>query len=149
MELSQICSVGYGNRQTYKVLFTNYLFFIMQNSLVNNVTLIGNLGAKPTVTNLDKDKKVSRFSMATTEFYNDAKGAKQSSTTWHNIVTWGRTAEIVENYLDKGQKIAIQGKIINRSYETKDGEKKFITEIQANDILMLGNKAIEKNEQAF
>lgn len=121
----------------------------MQNSLVNRVTLIGNLGADPKVIELEDNKFLSKFSLATTEHFNDIKGAKQSKTHWYSIIAWGKTAEIVKDYLKKGQKIAISGKLISRSYKTSDGENRFSTEIQAKDILMLSKKLSETNNQPF
>ena len=108
------------------------------NALRNRVQLIGNLGNDPEIMNLDGGKKLARFSVATNETYKNAAGEKITDTQWHNVVAWGKTAEIVENYLTKGKEIALEGKLVNRSYETKEGEKKYTTEINCNEILMLG-----------
>ncbi|MCL5246683.1 single-stranded DNA-binding protein [Cellulophaga sp. 20_2_10] len=108
------------------------------NALRNRVQLIGNLGNDPEIMNLDGGKKLARFSVATNETYKNAAGEKVTDTQWHNVVAWGKTAEIVENYLTKGKEIALEGKLVNRSYETKEGEKKYTTEINCNEILMLG-----------
>lgn len=109
------------------------------NALKNRVQLIGNLGNDPEIMNLDGGKKLARFSVATNETYKNAAGEKVTDTQWHNVVAWGgKTAEIVENYLTKGKEIALEGKLVNRSYETKEGEKKYITEVNCNEILMLG-----------
>ena len=108
------------------------------NALKNRVQLIGNLGNDPEIINLDGGKKLARFSVATNETYKNAAGEKVTDTQWHNVVAWGKTAEIVENYLTKGKEIALEGKLVNRSYETKEGEKKYITEVNCNEILMLG-----------
>ena len=121
----------------------------MNTSIKNSVSLIGNLGANPVTTTFDENRKMTRFSIATTESYRDAKGANQTKTYWHNIVTWGKTAEIAEAILGKGQKIALSGKLVNRSFDSKEGDKKYITEIHASDLLLLGKKAVEKNSQAF
>ena len=110
-------------------------------ALKNKVQLIGNLGNAPEVKNTESGKKLARFSIATDEVYNNAKGEKVKETTWHNLVAWGKVAEIVEKYLNKGSEVAIEGKLINRSYTDKDGVKKYITEIQVNELLMLGSKA--------
>jgi single-strand DNA-binding protein len=110
----------------------------IMNALRNNVRLIGNLGDDPKVRKLDSGKTVANFSIATNEIYRDSKGEKQSETTWHRLVAWGKQAEVVENYVKKGSEIAIDGKISNRSYEDKSGEKHYITEILVNSILLLG-----------
>lgn len=110
-------------------------------ALKNKVQLIGNLGNAPEVRTLDGGKKMARFSVATNESYRNAKGEKITETQWHNLVAWGKVAEIVEKYLVKGKEVMIEGKLINRSYNDKEGNKKFITEVQVNEILMLGEKA--------
>ncbi|ADY29550.1 single-strand binding protein [Cellulophaga lytica DSM 7489] len=108
------------------------------NALKNRVQLIGNLGNDPEIINLDGGKKLARFSIATNETYKNAAGEKITDTQWHNVVAWGKTAEIVENFLTKGKEIALEGKLVNRSYETKEGEKRYGTEVNCNEILMLG-----------
>ena len=108
------------------------------NALRNKVQLIGNLGNDPEIVNLDGGNKLAKFSIATNETYKNAKGEKVTDTQWHNVVAWGKTAEIVENYLTKGNEVAIEGKLTHRSYENKEGEKKYITEIKCNELLMLG-----------
>ena len=110
------------------------------NSLRNKVQLIGNLGQDPEVRTFENGRAMARFSLATRETYRDAEGKKVTETQWHNLVAWGGLAEIVEKYLQKGSEIAIEGKLTHRSYEDKDGNKKFFTEIVLNDILMLRNK---------
>jgi len=108
------------------------------NALRNNVRLIGNLGDDPKVRKLDSGKTVANFSIATNEIYKDSKGEKQSETTWHRLVAWGKNAEVVENYVKKGSEIAIDGKLTNRSWEDKNGEKQYITEILVHSVLLLG-----------
>lgn len=110
-------------------------------ALKNKVQLIGNLGNAPEVKTTESGKKLAKFSVATNESYRNAKGEKVTETTWHNLVAWGKVAEIAEKYLNKGSEIAIEGKLINRSYTDKDGNKKYITEVQVNELLMLGSKA--------
>lgn len=110
------------------------------NSLRNSVRLIGNLGTNPEVKEFESGKKVARFTLATNETYKNQKGEKVTDTCWHNLVIWGKTAEIAEKYLEKGSEVAIEGKLTSRSYTNKDGEKKHITEIVVNDLLMLGKK---------
>ena len=110
----------------------------MMNTLRNKVQLIGNLGNDPEIITLDSGKKLAKFSLATNEYYKDADGQKQTKTEWHNLVAWNKTAEIIENYVTKGKEIAIEGKLTNRSYETKEGEKRYLTEVVVNEILMFG-----------
>lgn len=112
-------------------------------ALKNKVQLIGNLGNAPEVKTLESGKKMARFSVATNEDYRNAKGEKVRETQWHNLVAWGKVAEIVEKFLTKGKEVAIEGKLINRSYNDKEGNKKYVTEIQVNELLMLGAKANE------
>ena len=100
-------------------------------TLKNKVQLIGHLGNAPEIKNTESDKKYARFSIATNESYRNAKGEKVTETTWHNLVAWGKIAGIVEKYLNKGSEIAIEGKLISRSYTDKDGVKKYITEVVA------------------
>ncbi len=107
------------------------------NALKNSVRLIGHLGDTPKVRKLESGKTVANFSIATNEIYRDSNGEKQSETTWHRLVAWGKQAEIVENYLRKGSEIAIEGKLTNRSYDDKNGVKQYITEILVNSLLML------------
>lgn len=108
------------------------------NSLRNKVQLIGNLGNDPEMVTLENGSKLAKFSIATNETYKNGTGEKVTDTQWHNIVAWGKTAEIVEKYLVKGKEVAVEGKLINRSYENKEGEKRYITEIKCNELLMLG-----------
>ncbi len=114
-----------------------FKFFIMK-TLRNKVQLIGNVGNTPEILNLESGKKLSRFSMATNETYTNSKGEKVQETQWHTVIAWGKTAEIVEKFVGKGKEIAIEGKLTSRSYENESGEKKFITEIAVNEILLLG-----------
>jgi single-strand DNA-binding protein len=111
------------------------------NALRNKVQLIGNLGAAPEVKTISNGRKMARFSMATNESYYNSKGEKVEETQWHLVVAWGKSAEIAEKLLDKGSEVAIEGKLINRSYTDKDGVKKYITEVELNELLLLGTKA--------
>lgn len=114
------------------------------NALKNKVQLIGNLGNAPEIKNTENGKKLARFSIATNETYQNAKGEKVNETTWHNLVAWGKLADVAEKFLLKGTEVVIEGKLINRSYNDKEGNKKYITEVQVNDMLMLGNKERSK-----
>ncbi|MEZ7494392.1 single-stranded DNA-binding protein [Leeuwenhoekiella aequorea] len=107
------------------------------STLRNKVQLIGNLGNDPEIVNLESGKKLAKFSIATNENYKNNKGERITDTQWHNVVAWGKTAELVENYVAKGKEIAIEGKLTSRSYETKQGEKRYITEIVCDELLLL------------
>ena len=109
-------------------------------ALKNKVQLIGNLGNNPDIKTMDGGKKLARFSMATSETYRNAKGEKITETQWHNVVAWGKVAEIAEKYLKKGSEVAVEGKLINRSYNDKEGNKKYITEVQENEVMLMGEK---------
>lgn len=108
-------------------------------SLRNSVQLIGRLGKDPEIKTFNNSKKAA-FSIATTDTYKNQKGEKVEDTQWHNIVIWGKLAGVAEKYLRKGQEIAIEGKLVHRVYETSAGEKRYVTEINANDLVMLGSK---------
>lgn len=108
------------------------------STLKNKVQLIGNVGNEPEITNLDSGKKIAKFSIATNEFYKNSKGEKEQNTQWHNVVAWGKTADIIEKYVAKGKEVAIEGKLTSRSYEDKDGVKRYITEVVVGEILLLG-----------
>lgn len=110
------------------------------STLRNKVQLIGNLGNNPEIITLESGKKLAKMSIATNESYKNAQGEKVTDTQWHNVVAWNKTADIIENYLQKGSEVAIEGKLTNRSYEDKDGVKKYITEVVCNELLMLGGK---------
>ena len=111
-------------------------------ALKNKVQLIGNLGNNPEVKTLDGGKKMARFSVATNETYKNTKGEKVVETQWHNLVAWGKVAEIAEKYLQKGSEVALEGKLMNRTYNDKDGNKKYVIEIQVNELLLL-NKEVK------
>jgi len=108
------------------------------STLRNTVQLIGHVGNEPEILNLESGKKLAKFSVATNESYKNAKGEKVTDTQWHNIVAWGKTAELVENYVPKGREVGIEGKLTSRSYEDKDGVKKYITEVVCHELLLLG-----------
>ncbi|OZV70711.1 single-stranded DNA-binding protein [Winogradskyella aurantia] len=108
------------------------------NTLRNKVQLIGNLGNDPEIINLESGKTLAKFSIATNESYKNAQGEKVTDTQWHNIVAWGKTAQIVEKYITKGKEIAVEGKLTTRAWEDKDGIKRYTTEVVCNELLMLG-----------
>lgn len=106
---------------------------------VNKVILIGNLGRDPELRYTPGGQAVATFSLATTERYNDRNGQRQDRTEWHNIVAWGKLGELVNQYLKKGRGAYIEGRISTRSWDDKDGNKRYKTEIVANQIQFLGN----------
>jgi single-strand DNA-binding protein len=107
------------------------------NSLKNRVTLIGNLGQDPETKTTETGKKVTHFTLATKDGYKNADGQKVSETTWHNIVAWNGLADIAGKFLKKGKEVAVEGRIVYRSYEDKKGVTKNITEIVLNDLILL------------
>ena len=109
-------------------------------ALKNKVQLIGNLGNAPEVRTLDGGKKMAKFSIATNETYRNSKGEKVTETQWHNMIAWGKVAEIAEKYLTKGKEVVVEGKLVNRNYTDKDGNKKYSTEVQVNELLLVGEK---------
>lgn len=110
------------------------------STIKNHVQLIGNVGQEPSITNLENGKKVARFSLATNEYYKNDKGEKVQNTEWHSIVAWGKTAEIIEKYAVKGKEIGVSGKLQSRSYVDNEGVTRYVTEVEANEILLLGVK---------
>ena len=111
------------------------------NTLRNRVQLIGNLGTAPEIKTLTGGKKVAKLVIATNETYKNNKGEKVTETTWHNLTAWGNNAELAEKYLQKGSEIAIDGKLKNNNYTDKEGVKRYVTEIEVTEFMMLGKKA--------
>lgn len=110
------------------------------NSLRNKVQLIGNIGKTPEVKELANGNKMAKFSIATNESYKNKKGEYVNETQWHNIICWGSTAKIAEKLLEKGKEVALEGKLTTRNYEDKDGNKRYVTEVVADTILLLSKK---------
>lgn len=110
------------------------------NALQNKVQLIGNLGSDPDIRNTESGKKMARVSIATNENYRNAKGETIKETQWHNAIAWGKNAELMEKYLTKGSQVAIEGKLVSRNYVDKEGVKRYVTEVQVNDILFLNGR---------
>ena len=113
------------------------------STLRNKVQLIGNVGNEPKITSLESGNKVARFSMATNEYYRNAQGEKVQSTQWHYVVAWDKKADIIEQYAHKGKELAVEGKLISRSYTNEMGIKCYVTEIVASEILLLGSKSTD------
>ena len=117
------------------------------STLKNRVTLIGNLGQDPETKTTETGKKLTHFTLATSDGYKNADGQKVNETTWHNIVAWNGLAEIAGKYLKKGKEVAVEGRIVYRTYEDKKGATKYITEIVLNDLILLrSGKDYEKDE---
>lgn len=110
------------------------------NKINNTVRLIGNLGFDPEVREIAKGRKVARISVATNETYTNQSGEKVTDTQWHTVVAWGQTADAVQRLLRKGSSLALEGRLVHRSYEGKDGLKRYITEIVLNDFRLIGPK---------
>ena len=113
---------------------------------VNKAILLGNLGKDPEIRRLDDGRAVANFSIATSETYKNKAGERVTNTEWHNVALWSPLAEIAENYLKKGSQVYIEGKISNRSYEDKDGVKKYISEVVGRDITLLGRAPESSNQ---
>lgn len=114
----------------------------MANS-VNKVILVGRLGKDPEVKYTQGGTPVAKFTVATNEVWKDQNGEKQERTEWHNIVAWTKLAEICGQYLNKGSRVYIEGRIQTRSWEDKEGNKRYITEIRADSMVMLSGKPDE------
>lgn len=110
------------------------------NALRNKVQLIGRLGQQPEIITFEDGTKMAKFSLATDDSYKDKQGNKIERTYWHNIVVKNGLVKVVESYINKGQEVIVEGKLVTRNYETKEGEKRYITEIICNELLMVGNK---------
>ena len=108
------------------------------STLRNKVQLIGHVGNDPEIKSFDGGKKLAKLSIATNESYKNEKGEKVEETQWHNLIAWGKTADIIEKYVVKGKEIAIEGKLTHKSYEDKNGEKRYVTEVVIDELLMLG-----------
>ncbi len=107
------------------------------NNIRNRVRLIGNTGGDPEILTLESGKKLAKFSLATNESYVDSKGEKVTETQWHHLTAWGKTAELIEKYVNKGKELAVEGKITYRTYEDKNGDKRYSTEIVVDELLLL------------
>ena len=104
----------------------------------NRVQLIGNVGNEPQIKTLEGGRKVANLTIATNEKHKNDRGEQVEKTEWHPIVAWGKTAEIIEKFVTKGKHIGVEGKLTHRSYDDKNGEKRYITEIVVNEIMLLG-----------
>jgi single-strand DNA-binding protein len=107
---------------------------------INKVQLTGNLGNDPEIKTLENGNKLARFSMATKEEYTTRSGEKSSDTQWHFIIAWGKVAEHVEKELQKGSFVSVAGRLATKSYIDKNGQKRYVTEIIANDVILNQNR---------
>ena len=111
------------------------------NALRNKVQLIGRLGQDPEITTFPDGNKMAKFSLATDDSYKDKNGQKVERTYWHNVIVKGGLVKVVESYVVKGQEIAIEGKLTNRSWEDQNGTKRYVTEVVCNELLLLSKSA--------
>jgi single-strand DNA-binding protein len=116
------------------------------NTLKNKVSLIGNLGFDPQVREIAKGRRVVRMSVATNDSYKNASGERVTDTQWHTVVAWGRTADAVAKVLRKGAPVALEGKLVHRTYQAKDGVKRYVTEVVMSDFQVLPSKHVETPE---
>ena len=108
-------------------------------SLRNKVTLIGHTGKEVEIVNFEKGK-IAKVSLATNDYYTNSLGERVEETQWHNLVFNGKLADIMEKYVQKGKEIAVEGKLTYRTYDDKDGQKRFFTEIRVEELVLLGAK---------
>ena len=116
-------------------------------SLKNRIQLIGRVGKDPEFRLLESGKNVVNFSMATSDSYKNTAGEKTTDTQWHQIVAWGGLAEIADKYLKKGSEVAIQGKLVHRNYEGPDGKRRYVSEVIADEMLLLGKPQQQEAQQ--
>ena len=124
------------------------MYFLTCNNMagVNKVILVGNLGKDPEVRHLEGGVSVAHFTLATNEYYKDKQGNRVERTEWHNISAWRGLADMADKYLKKGQQVYIEGKLRTRQYQDKDQQTRYITEIIADEMSMLGGRPQETNE---
>jgi len=115
--------------------------------MINKVILLGNAGRDPEIRHLDNDRSLARFTLATNESYRNKNGEKVTNTEWHNIVCWRALAELAEKYIKKGSVLYIEGKIRNRTWDDKDGNKRYTTEIEAETIQLVGRRPDDSGQQ--
>ena len=106
-------------------------------NLRNHITLIGNMGSNPQITNFDNGNKVARFQLATDRSFRANDGRIKSSTEWHKVFAWGNIAGFIESYGEKGKKVAIHGRVVNRTYLNPEGKKRNVTEVEVQHIIGL------------
>ena len=102
--------------------------------------MIGNLGMNPQVKIMESGSKLAKFTLATNETYTNSSGEKVTETEWHQVVAWNKTADLIETYLQKGKEVALEGKLVTRSWEDDNGVKKYTTEVVCSEIVFLGSR---------
>jgi len=122
-------------------LLINHLILTIMTTLKNSVHLLGRLGTDPTTKKFGKDNTIVTFSLATSESYKNKEGERVTETQWHRVVVRNGQALVAEKYLQKGHEVAISGKLVNRSWEDKEGQKHYITEVEARELVFLERKA--------
>ena len=110
----------------------------MEEKITNRVLLMGNLGKDPEVKELQGGKRLARFSVATNERFSYGDGQTKEDTQWHSVIAWGRTAEQVARQLRKGSRLSLEGRLVHRVYETKEGQKRYVTEVVMNSFALEG-----------
>ena len=110
------------------------------NTLKNKVNLIGRLGVKPELQTIQGDYRVANFSLATNERYKNKEGEWQDNTQWHQLKAWGKIADRIVKLADKGSEIVVEGRLLNRQYQTKEGEKRYASEIEVNEFMVISQK---------
>ena len=123
-----------------KTIFLTFFKTNTMNALKNKVNLIGRLGVQPEIVSMESGRKLARFTLATNENYKNKDGDWQSITQWHTINAWGKLAELVQKLLVKGQEIVLEGRLVNQSYDSKSGEKRYTTVVEASEFLVLTPK---------
>ncbi|WMJ71810.1 single-stranded DNA-binding protein [Cytophagaceae bacterium ABcell3] len=113
---------------------------------VNKVILVGNLGRDPEIRAVESGRKVANFPIATTESYKDRNGERVEQTEWHNIVFWGPVVDVIEKYVKKGNQIYVEGKLRTRSYDDKEGIKRYVTEVMGQNLTLLGGGGMRSND---
>ncbi len=107
----------------------------------NKVNLIGRVGQNPEIKVMENGTKLAKFSLATNEYYTNKEGERIEQTEWHQLVAWGKTAELIEKLVQKGTEMAVEGKLTHRQYETQDHEKRYVTEVKIQEFLLLGKRS--------
>jgi single-strand DNA-binding protein len=135
--LPTIKSLHRRKQTTTKIIYKLLKILHAMNALKNKVQLIGHVGKDPVIRDLEGGKKVASLSLATKDVYVNKSGDEKEQTQWHNVVAWGKTAEIIEKFVDKGKKIGLTGKLTSRSYDDKEGNKRYVTEVVINELLLM------------
>jgi len=118
------------------------------NALRNKVQLIGRLGKDPELVQFEEGKTKASFPLATNEIYKNASGERMERTQWHDVVVWGKLSEVVGAYLKKGSEVAVEGRLSYRTYEDSEGHTRYVTEVVANELLLLEKRPEEQGVEA-